>query len=470
MRHDARLEESAPGQLPRARNELAGLASSKVRGGDDGEEPSGDEPLREHGGVFRQDHDGELTPGRGRHGLGVSFLGWSGYLGQMPSFPERQLALAALLALATSAFAADPPELDTFRPSPLAVLGATDGLAIERAGSVDGGVWLQDDVQPWVEADGVPVANRSVLTPAASVHLGYGLAFEAALPIVLADEGYDPDSLLPWEGAALGRARVRLRVAYAVRDFHIGVGVGADGPRTELLASVGGGVQVAPDLTVTWERGPVTLAAAGAARADWVTLHGGAAVQFGAAQLFLEGEAQGPAKSLGSEIRFGARTRFGPLGVEAALGASPALEPARGQPSARVWVGITGHRRVLPKRPPLPPPPVVEPAAQPAEPALTLPVQLPGLFQPGSPRFVDDGLDRLGTLAVFIEERPNLRIRVEAHMKAVPGLDDFTVSQARADRVRQALIERSIAADRIEAIGFGSGVYNDDIIEIVVAE
>lgn len=380
--------------------------------------------------------------------------------------PRHPLLLSLLVgASAGRAYAADPPELDTFRPSPLAVLGATDGLATPAATSLDAGVWFQDDVQSWTTDYGVPVANRAVITPAAAFHLGFGVALEASLPIVLGDDGYDPDSLQPWQGAALGRGHIRMRLAHAFGDFRLGIGLAGDTPRTELLASAGGGFQFAPDATALWARGPVTLAVAGGARSDWFFVRGGAALGTPIADVFIESETQGPSSALGTELRVGARTRFGPVGVEAGVGSGVVTVP--GQPTVRTWVALTVHRAGGP--PPPPPPEPVAPVASPP-PGITLPIQLPGLFLPGGVILADDGQDRLYALAEHLENNPALRVRVEAHMKAVPGLDDFTVSQVRAERVRQALIDRGIDPSRVEAMGFGSGVYDQDLIEVVVAE
>lgn len=380
--------------------------------------------------------------------------------------PLSSVLFATTLAVAVpSAFAADPPELDTFRPSPLAVLGATDGLESAPATSVDAGVWFQDDVQSWTTSDGVPVSNRSVITPAAAFHLGFGVAFEAALPLVLQDEGYDPDSNLAWDGAALGRAHIRMRVAHTFGDFRLGIGLAGESPRTELLAGPGGGFLFAPDATVLWGRGPVTIAAAGGARSGWFFARGGVAIGAKSIQVYAESESQGPTTALGTELRVGAHSRFGAVGLDAGVGTALAAVP--GQPAARMWVALTLHHR---PPPPAPKPVVPLPAPQPVEPAVRLPIQLPGLFVPGAVMLAEDGNDRLYALADYLENNPDLRVRVEAHMQTMPGLDDFAVSQVRADRVRQALVDRGIDASRVEAIGFGSGVYNQDLIEIVIAE
>ncbi len=373
--------------------------------------------------------------------------------------------LCLTLAGAPRAFAAAPPELDTFRPSPLAILGATDNLESAPTGSVDGGLWFQDDVQSWTTAAGVPVSNRMVLTPAAAFHIGFGVALEASLPIVMHDEGYDPDSILPWNGAALGRAHLRMRVAHGFGDFRLGLGLAGDTPRTELLASADGGFLFTPDLTLLWERGPVTLAAAGGARSGWFFARGGLALGTKNADLYVESESQGW-DAVASELRVGARTRFGPVGVDAGVGT--ALLAVPGEPAVRMWVALTAHERPAPRRPSADV--VATPAAAPPAPAIQLPIQLPGLFLPGAVLLAEDGHDRLYTLAEYLENNPDIRVRVEAHMQATPGLDDFAVSQVRADHVRQALIDRGIDPSRVEAIGFGSGVYNQDLIEIVVAE
>lgn len=63
------------------------------------------------------------------------------------------------------------------------------------------------------------------------------------------------------------------------------------------------------------------------------------------------------------------------------------------------------------------------------------------------------GLDRIASVLV---QHPTLTIRVEGHTdSAGPEHANLTLSQARADAVRQALVERGVPAERIETVGLG---------------
>ncbi|WP_295446925.1 OmpA family protein [uncultured Thiodictyon sp.] len=69
------------------------------------------------------------------------------------------------------------------------------------------------------------------------------------------------------------------------------------------------------------------------------------------------------------------------------------------------------------------------------------------------PKGKNPSLDRL---AALLGEQPNLTVRIEGYTDSA-GEDDanLTLSKARADTVRQALIDRGVASERLSAEGFG---------------
>lgn len=127
-------------------------------------------------------------------------------------------------------------------------------------------------------------------------------------------------------------------------------------------------------------------------------------------------------------------------------------------------------------RPPttLPPTTTVAPAptttvAAPAAPATTVApaptttvapqkLAIAGLtFVSGLAEPTDGGFAAIDQAAAVLRANPTVRVRIEGHTDA-QGSDAINqpLSQARADRVRNELIARGIAAERLTAQGFGS--------------
>jgi outer membrane protein OmpA-like peptidoglycan-associated protein len=55
-----------------------------------------------------------------------------------------------------------------------------------------------------------------------------------------------------------------------------------------------------------------------------------------------------------------------------------------------------------------------------------------------------------------MKSNPTIKVTIEGHTDSVGPADyNLRLSDARANSVRDALIERDVAADRMEAIGYG---------------
>ncbi len=77
-------------------------------------------------------------------------------------------------------------------------------------------------------------------------------------------------------------------------------------------------------------------------------------------------------------------------------------------------------------------------------------------FPTGKASLPPGELKVLDGLAALLVQHPNLALRIEGHTDAAGRAEaNLTVSQARADALRQALIERGVAAERIQALGLG---------------
>jgi hypothetical protein len=210
-------------------------------------------------------------------------------------------------------------------------------------------------------------------------------------------------------------------------------------------------------------------------------LRGGLAVPIGE-RLSVRGElaALGPPSALGLEARLGAGVRLAP-GVTVEAGGGCGLVGREAVPGWRGVVGLTMARSLAPAPalvpvaavvapPPAPPeaPPPREPPPQepPAGPSLPQPLRLVIAFE--EERFAAAALPIVTALASDIQAAPEVRVRLEVHMRAVPDVDDFVTSQARADLLRDALIMRGVSPRSVEAIGFGAGLLNEDLVDVVV--
>lgn len=80
-------------------------------------------------------------------------------------------------------------------------------------------------------------------------------------------------------------------------------------------------------------------------------------------------------------------------------------------------------------------------------------------FESGSDRLTPDSAARLDELAALFARVPDVAIEIEGHTDASGSTEaNLTLSQQRATAVRNALIERDVAADRLVAYGYGEGV------------
>jgi outer membrane protein OmpA-like peptidoglycan-associated protein len=67
-----------------------------------------------------------------------------------------------------------------------------------------------------------------------------------------------------------------------------------------------------------------------------------------------------------------------------------------------------------------------------------------------------DSFPLLDQVVQVLRDQPKLRVSIEGHTDAIGGeLANMKLSQARAESVRTYLVGKGIAADRLEAVGFG---------------
>jgi outer membrane protein OmpA-like peptidoglycan-associated protein len=80
------------------------------------------------------------------------------------------------------------------------------------------------------------------------------------------------------------------------------------------------------------------------------------------------------------------------------------------------------------------------------------------LFDVGQSQLKPGALRPIEQIAAFLNENPERRVQVEGFTDS-QGTDEFNqrLSQARADAVAQAIIQRGIDAQRIRAQGYGEG-------------
>jgi outer membrane protein OmpA-like peptidoglycan-associated protein len=81
------------------------------------------------------------------------------------------------------------------------------------------------------------------------------------------------------------------------------------------------------------------------------------------------------------------------------------------------------------------------------------------LFKTGSFELMPAARERLAKVSGIVLAYPGLHLQVEGHTDSV-GTDEFnqTLSEKRADAVRDYLVQQGIAADSIESRGFGKTV------------
>ena len=78
------------------------------------------------------------------------------------------------------------------------------------------------------------------------------------------------------------------------------------------------------------------------------------------------------------------------------------------------------------------------------------------LFEYGQAALRVEALANLNQLVSFVEDYPERTVSIEGHTDS-RGSEDYNLrlSQARAESVRVALVERGVAGNRIQAIGLG---------------
>ncbi|WP_444946025.1 OmpA family protein [Microbulbifer sp. VTAC004] len=78
-------------------------------------------------------------------------------------------------------------------------------------------------------------------------------------------------------------------------------------------------------------------------------------------------------------------------------------------------------------------------------------------FEGGTAKILDPSAPDINALAKIMQENPNLSIAIEGHVKGEGNeIREQEISQERADVVREILLQKGIAANRITATGMGS--------------
>lgn len=114
---------------------------------------------------------------------------------------------------------------------------------------------------------------------------------------------------------------------------------------------------------------------------------------------------------------------------------------------------------------PLPPPPAVV-VAPPVAPVLTIAAEDIAainyiahnvLFNSGSAQFQDSSYAALDTLAARMLAHPEWKLTIEGHTDN-SGIQakNMTLSQARADAIRNYLLKKGVSPDRLTAVGYGA--------------
>ncbi|WP_226642082.1 OmpA family protein [Microbulbifer variabilis] len=78
-------------------------------------------------------------------------------------------------------------------------------------------------------------------------------------------------------------------------------------------------------------------------------------------------------------------------------------------------------------------------------------------FEPGTAKLLNPKAPDIDDLAQIMQENPNLTVAIEGHVKGEGNeIKEQEISQERADVVRELLLQKGIAANRITATGMGS--------------
>mgnify|MGYP003417457096 FL=1 len=77
-------------------------------------------------------------------------------------------------------------------------------------------------------------------------------------------------------------------------------------------------------------------------------------------------------------------------------------------------------------------------------------------FETGSSKLLKESFAELNTLIVLLMENPGLRVEIGGHTDNVGNAEyNMTLSQQRADAVKNYLVEKGIAANRLVSKGYG---------------
>jgi outer membrane protein OmpA-like peptidoglycan-associated protein len=104
------------------------------------------------------------------------------------------------------------------------------------------------------------------------------------------------------------------------------------------------------------------------------------------------------------------------------------------------------------------------------------------LFETAEANLQPGAMSTIDRLADFMDEYPQRRVMIEGHTDS-RGSDAFNLdlSERRADSVRDALVDRGVAADRLQAVGLGesypiasnentAGMQENRRVEIVISD
>lgn len=81
------------------------------------------------------------------------------------------------------------------------------------------------------------------------------------------------------------------------------------------------------------------------------------------------------------------------------------------------------------------------------------------LFESGSDVLTEESRAVIETMAALFAEHPSVKIEIDGHTDASgDSSENLKLSQLRANAVRDFLVQKGIAADRLSAYGFGDGV------------
>ncbi|WNZ56054.1 OmpA family protein [Microbulbifer sp. MKSA007] len=78
-------------------------------------------------------------------------------------------------------------------------------------------------------------------------------------------------------------------------------------------------------------------------------------------------------------------------------------------------------------------------------------------FEKGTAKITNPAAEDIDALAKIMQDNPNLTIAIEGHVKGEGNeIAEQEISQERADVVKELLLKKGIAANRITATGMGS--------------